>query len=227
MRPRISTFPLQPLVDAGSGRGGALGAVAGNVSLSQSTLTGNTAQGGSLATDVRKGITVLILGSTGFGGGVDDEFDFGFAPPPAATALTIAGTSITSNAALGSGPSGSGNGGGVASAEVNASVSNCIVKDNRATGSFGGGFSGSTVRVFFVHLRGRVGCGRWVVQRIRRTDHQQQRRGRQSRARRPGQCHPRRRRRRRWRRRLRCAAGPVQRDPGRESGGRRHVNGSA
>ena len=142
------TFPLQPLVDAGSGRGGALGAVAGNVSLSQSTLTGNTAQGGSLATDVRNGITLIINGSAGLGGGVDDEFDFGVAPPPAATALTIAGTSITSNAALGSGPSGPGFGGGVASAQVNASVSNCIVKDNRATGSFGGGFTGSSSGTF-------------------------------------------------------------------------------
>ncbi len=110
------TFPLQPLVDAGSGRGGALGAVAGNVSVSQSTLTGNTAQGGSLATDVVHGITVLVLGSNGFGGGIDDEFDFGVAPPPAATTLTINGTSLTSNAALGSGPSGPGFGGGVASA---------------------------------------------------------------------------------------------------------------
>ncbi len=178
------TFPLQPLVDAGSGRGGALGAVAGNVSLSQSTLTGNTAQGGSLATDVRNGITVIINGSAGLGGGVDDEFDFGVAPPPAATALTISGTSITSNAALGSGPSGPGNGGGVASAQVNASVSNCIVEDNHATGSFGGGFTGSTSGTFSYHLRGRDGFGRWVCTRIRRTDHQQQRRGRQSRARR-------------------------------------------
>ena len=37
-------------------------------------------------------------------------------PPPAAIALTISGTSITSNAALGSGPSGPGSGGGVAGA---------------------------------------------------------------------------------------------------------------
>src|SRR5262249_25628759 len=101
----VSNFSFPTPADAGSGRGGALGAVAGHVSLSQSTLTGNTAQGGSLATDVLNGITVILQGSTGFGGGVDDEFDFGFAPPPAATALTIDGTSITSNAALGSGPS--------------------------------------------------------------------------------------------------------------------------
>jgi hypothetical protein len=133
-------FPLP--ADTGSGRGGALGAVAGNVSISQSTLTGNTAQGGSLATDVLNGITLIIMGSTGFGGAVDDEFDFGFTPPPAATALTIVGTSIKSNAALGSGPSGSGNGGGVASAEVNASVSNSICTFTGNQASSGAGITG-------------------------------------------------------------------------------------
>ncbi len=138
-----NAYPLYP-VDAGSGRGGALGAVAGNVSISQSTLTGNTAQGGSLATDVLNGITVILQGSTGFGGGVDDEFDFGFAPPQQATALSIVGTTIKSNAALGSGPSGAGNGGGVASAQVNASVTDSIVDGNHATGSFSGGRSGTT-----------------------------------------------------------------------------------
>ena len=60
-------YPPYP-ADAGSGRGGALGAVAGNVSISQSTLTGNTAQGGSLATDVLNGITLIIHGLNRFRG---------------------------------------------------------------------------------------------------------------------------------------------------------------
>jgi hypothetical protein len=49
-------YPPYP-VDAGSGRGGALAVVAGNVSISQSTLTGNTAQGGD-------------AGAQGLGGGL-------------------------------------------------------------------------------------------------------------------------------------------------------------
>jgi hypothetical protein len=219
-----NAYPPYP-ADAGSGRGGALGAVAGNVSISQSALNGNTAQGGNLATDVLNGITVILQGSSGFGGGIDDEFDFGFQAPQAATTLTINGTTIASNAALGSGPSGAGNGGGVASAQVNASVTDSIVEGNHATGSFlrrplRNHFR--DFRDFFVPPRGRVGCRRWVVLPIWRTDDQLQRRGRQSRPGRPGRNHIW-RRSRRWRSRLRCAAGPVQRDLGRESGDRRHV----
>ncbi len=215
-------YPPYP-ADAGSGRGGALGSVAGSVSVSQSTITGNTAQGGSLATDVLDGITLIIMGSSGFGGAVDDEFDFGFTPPPAATALTIVGTSIKSNAALGSGPSGSGNGGGVASAEVNASVSNSIVEDNHATGSFGGGFSGSTSGFYSYTYGGGTASGGGLYSSsgaltisASAVDDNLAQGG-------PGGANFNGGGAGGGGVQLLCAAGPIQRDPVRESGDRRHV----
>src|SRR5262249_8840500 len=63
--------------DAGNGRGGAVGAVAGDVTISNSTIAGNTAAGGALFTDVKGSKTVETSGSTGIGGGIDDEYDLG------------------------------------------------------------------------------------------------------------------------------------------------------
>ena len=93
----VNVFPNPS--DAGSGRGGALGAVAGNVSISNSSLTGNTAQGGALVSDFQNSKNFTKAGAAGFGGGVDDEFDFGFVAPASPLALSLANTSITGDRA--------------------------------------------------------------------------------------------------------------------------------
>src|SRR5258707_234551 len=54
------------------GRGGAIGAGAGNVSVSNSTITGNLAEGGALSTSIQGGTVVDNVGFQASGGGIDD-----------------------------------------------------------------------------------------------------------------------------------------------------------
>ncbi|HZY87574.1 MAG TPA: hypothetical protein VFE78_22235 [Gemmataceae bacterium] len=136
--------------DAGNGHGGAVGAVAGNVTVADSTIRGNMAEGGALFTIIRGGSAFQSTASTAVGGGLDDEYNLGFSltfPGTASAALSITDTSVRDNVALGNGPSGSATGGGVASNLVNAQLTDSTVSDNQALGSPGGGFftSGRTV----------------------------------------------------------------------------------
>jgi hypothetical protein len=136
-----SFFPT----DAGSGRGGAIGAVAGDVSVSNSTISGNLAETGAFFTLIQGGSVVAFQGFFAFGGGIDDEFDLDFFTttfpmPPASTSLSIADSTISDNVVMGKGLSAGGTGGGLAATLVNAQVTNCTVSNNRAIGAPGGGF---------------------------------------------------------------------------------------
>jgi hypothetical protein len=82
--------------DDGSGRGGAVGAVAGDVSISNSAITSNLAEGGALFA-VSQGATLIQFV---FGGGIDYH-EFG--SPAVSPTLSITGSTIRDNVALGNG----------------------------------------------------------------------------------------------------------------------------
>src|SRR5439155_6263620 len=73
--------------DAGSGRGGGVAAVAGNVSVAGSIISGNLAHGGALFTGTAFGIFSEVEGGAAIGGGIDHEFNLGFSPPSASLTL--------------------------------------------------------------------------------------------------------------------------------------------
>jgi hypothetical protein len=130
--------------DAGTGRGGAIGSFAGNVTVATSTLSSNLAEGGALFTANGPGSLVFVTGGSTFGGGIDDELDLGFSSLlltlPASPSLGITDSTISGNVALGNGPSGLAEGGGLITNTVNAQVSNSTVIGNQALGAPGGGF---------------------------------------------------------------------------------------
>jgi hypothetical protein len=137
--------------DAGNGRGGGVGAIAGDVSISDTTVRNNLAQSGALFTVVRGGNAVQAFASSALGGGIDDEFDLGFTltfPATAPAALNITNSSVRDNVAFGNGPSAAATGGGVATQRVNAQFADCTVSSNQALGGAGGGFftSGRTLQ---------------------------------------------------------------------------------
>jgi hypothetical protein len=129
------------LTDHGSARGGAVGVVAGNLAISQSTVTDNLAAGGALFTIVRAGSPFSAFGSPTFGGGIDDEFDLSFALPPVPLTLDITDSTISGNVAQGNGPTSTAEGGGLTTGQVNVQVSDSTLSGNQAIGTPGGGFN--------------------------------------------------------------------------------------
>jgi hypothetical protein len=130
--------------DAGTGRGGAVGAVAGDVSVSHSAISGNVAQGGArfrLETEFFGENLVQEGGSAGFGGGIHHQFNFGFSSPAASLTVSITDSTMSGNAAQGGGPSAFAFGGGLSTRLADVQVSNSIVSGNQAIGSPGGGFT--------------------------------------------------------------------------------------
>jgi hypothetical protein len=128
------------LNDPGNGRGGAVGAMAGNVTVAGSVVCANQAESGALFTVLEGGRAILGAGATAFGGAIDDEFDFGLASPATPAELTLAESTISGNVALGNGPDAFSYGGGWASNQVNVQVTSCAVSHDQATGGSGGGF---------------------------------------------------------------------------------------
>src|SRR5262249_3649742 len=98
------------------------------------------AEGGALFTFVQAGSVVQQEGSLSAGGGIDDEFDIGLAPPATSPTLSIANSAVSGNVALGVGPSASGSGGGLATGQVTARVTNSTVGGNQTIGAPSGGF---------------------------------------------------------------------------------------
>jgi len=126
--------------DAGKGRGGAVGAVAGNVTVSGSAIGGNLAQSGALINDFNLGSLGFSRGSDAIGGGIDDSYDAGFAVPSEMPTLTILNSTLSGNTSLGTGPTGSGDGGGLNMNEVSAQITGSTASGNRALGGPAGGY---------------------------------------------------------------------------------------
>src|SRR5262249_5417533 len=80
-----------------NGRGGAIGAAAGDVSVSNSAITGNLAEGGASFTFIQGGSVVDNAGFQAEGGGIDDE-------PTVSATLSITNSTISGNVALATGP---------------------------------------------------------------------------------------------------------------------------
>jgi hypothetical protein len=129
--------------DAGSGRGGAVGVVAGNLTVTNSALSANLAEGGALATSTQSGPGhfIQVSGSPAFGGGIDDEFNLGFFPSAAAPTLRIADSTISGNVARGSARSASATGGGLDAGQVDAQLTDSTVSGDQALGGPAGGFN--------------------------------------------------------------------------------------
>src|SRR5262249_32670701 len=126
--------------DAGSGRGGGVGAVVGTVSVSSSAVSGNLAEGGGQFTGTAFGSLTEVAGSNAWGGGIYQEFNLGFTQPPAFMILSIADSTITGNVALASGPSANASGGGVFNTFTNTQVTDSSMSGNQAIAGPGGGF---------------------------------------------------------------------------------------
>jgi hypothetical protein len=109
------------------------------VAVSHSTVADNRAAGGGPFSVVNAGTTVQLQGATGFGGGIDDQLDFGSAPATISASLNITDCTIHGNVAMGIGPSGPGSGGGLDSVGVNATLTTSLVSGNQAMGGPGGG----------------------------------------------------------------------------------------
>jgi hypothetical protein len=129
--------------DFTSGRGGGIGALAGNVSISSSTISNNLSENGALFIEVQNGSIIAEVAANTYGGGIDDEFDLGFSltfPPPVTTSLSITNSTLSDNVALGNGGSAFAFGGGLNATLVNVQVTNSTVSGNQAIGGPGGGF---------------------------------------------------------------------------------------
>jgi hypothetical protein len=124
--------------DTGSGFGGAIGASAGDVTVSNGIISGNLTK------------TIFSFGTSG--GGIDDQLDFGrsFLGDAASPALNIVGSTISGNLALADRPSGNASGGGINTNSVNAQVTNTTVSGNQAIAAAGGGFFIFGSFVFFL-----------------------------------------------------------------------------
>src|SRR5262249_40858799 len=103
--------------DAGNARGGAIGASAGAVTISRSTIRRHLAESRPLFQFIQGGTVLNAAGSSAEGGGIDDEFDFrlSFLSPT----LRITDSTITGNVALGEGPFANGFGGGLNKQSIN------------------------------------------------------------------------------------------------------------
>src|SRR5262249_10043703 len=117
--------------DPGNGRGGAIGIIAGNASVSGSTISGNLAESGALQTYLGQYGSII---PRALGGGLDDEQ---FGSPPFAT-LTVTNSTISGNVAQNiSSPDAFGYGGGL-DTQVSTQVINSTVSGNQAIGGPGG-----------------------------------------------------------------------------------------
>jgi hypothetical protein len=151
-------YSLNTPSDAGNSHGGGLGALAGNVSVSNSTVAGNLSEDGANQTAAggftfaSGGTTYTVtyqesLGGSASGGGIDDEFYPGHFIAPAATpTLRISGSTLSNNVALGNGPQASGDGGGLNTLFVNAQLTNSTVHGNQAVSGPGGATYRSTAK---------------------------------------------------------------------------------
>src|SRR5262249_45928942 len=109
----------------------------GDVSLSDTAVRDNLAEGGALFRVVQSGLVTSVRGSTAFGGGIDHEFNFTFSTPPAFPTLSIADSTISGNVAPGTGPGASAIGSGVNARTVNAQLTDSTVRENQALGGPG------------------------------------------------------------------------------------------
>jgi hypothetical protein len=143
--------------EAGTARGGAVGLMAGDVSISTSGISGNLAVPGAVFSVFQGGTAIEALGAAAFGGGIDDQGSFG-SPPPL---LSITGSMISGNMALASGAGANASGGGLDTSVVNAELTNSIVSGNQAIGGPGGGFL--TFYGYTFPLAGGQGAGGGIL----------------------------------------------------------------
>jgi fibronectin-binding autotransporter adhesin len=136
----VTDAVLYPGTDPNSSHGGAVGVVAGDLTIASSTVSGNLSEGGAMFTYLQGGNPRIVAGAQPFGGGIDDDYDFEFFAT-APTNLNVRNSTISGNLALGNGPGASAYGGGVDTNLANSQLSNCTLSGNQALGGPSGGLN--------------------------------------------------------------------------------------
>jgi hypothetical protein len=124
---------------AGSGNGGAVAGLAGNLSVSASSVTGNLAESGALLTILQDGVVSEVTAGDAAGGGI--FYTFVGVTPAVLPSFSVTNSTVNDNQALGVGPNASGFAGGMLIQDSNAQVINSTLSGNQAIGGPGGGYS--------------------------------------------------------------------------------------